>query len=174
MHGRTAIRTALLQNLPAHRAELSTDRICRRPIGSHERPRINLVGPIGRTLRIWAKAPRRCRRHTSTCGLARRCLRCRQRNPELFRQLPNDRIVEFRPITLLKHRQSRLLTSNFCRNDALRKLRRTASILQLLTDFWTQIRHGHILWTLFLQLTRRNYQLYKQSYKHINNNINRC
>ena len=96
---------------------------------------------------------------TDVHGLAYRHL-VRKRDPELFRQLPDDRVVQFRPIPLLEHRERRLLTPDLGCNNALGKLRRTACVPQLLADFWTQICHGHILWTLFYQLTRVNYQLY--------------
>ena len=147
MHRHAAIRTALLQNIPAHRAELSANWIRHGPIGIYEHSCIHFVRAIGRTLRIRTEPARDGRAQTSARELARGwlCPLRRQRNAELLRQLSNDRIVEFRSIALLKHRQGGLLAPNLSRNNALRKPRRTASFLQFLTDLWIQIRHGRIL-----------------------------
>ena len=173
MHGRAAIRTTLLQHLSAHGAELSSRRIRRGTVWTQECPRVHRICTIGRTLRIGTEPPHGRRRHIRDLESAHGCF-LRQRNTELLRKFPDNRIVEFRPITLLEHRQGGLLAPQLRCNDALGKLRRTARFLQLLADFWIQIRHRRILWTLFYQLTRVNYQRYQQVYQHINIIINTC
>ena len=144
MHGRPAVRTPLLKDFPAERAELPARRIRRGPIRPQKRPPVHLVGRIRRTFRIRTEPARSRRRQTSARELAHRCFLL-QRNPELLRQLPDDRIVQLRPIPLLEHRKRRLFAPNLRSNDTLRQLRRTASHLELFADFWTQICHGHIL-----------------------------
>ena len=136
MDARAAVRTALLEDLPAERTELSTRRIRRGTVWFQKGPPVHLIRRVGRTFRIGTEPARNGRHCASARELAHRCFRC-ERHPELLRQLPDNRIVQLRPIPLLKHRKRRLLAPHLGCNNTLRKLRRTARILEFPAGFWT-------------------------------------
>ena len=131
-----AIRATLLENLTAQRAKLPTSGIRRGSVGPQESPPVDGVRRIRRTLRIRTEPAGSRRDQTHARGLARRSIRL-QRNPELLRQLPDDRVVQLRPVALLEHRQRRLLATDLGCKFALGQLRRPARIPQLQADFWT-------------------------------------
>ena len=159
MHGRAAVRTPLLEDFAAERAELAADRIGFRAVGQEIRPPLDFVRTVRRAVRIRTEPARRvfCRRRKRERRRqrTRRWLALRRQvDAELLRELLDDLVVQLRPVTLLEHRQRRLLAADFKRHDALRKLRGASCLLDLQANLWTEFRHGWILWTLFYQLTR--------------------
>ena len=131
-----AIRAALLENLAAQRAELPARWIRRGTIGPQKSPPVDCVRRIRRTLRIRTEPAQSRRRQTSARELVHGCFLL-QRNPELLRQLPDHRVIQFRPVPLLEHRQRRLLAADLGRKFALGQLRRPARIPQPQANLWT-------------------------------------
>ena len=75
----------------------------------------------------------------------------RKTDSEFLSQFGDNLIVQLSTVALFKHRKRRLFTTYLPGKHALGNAARSPCIFYLYADFWIQVCHRCVLWTLFYQ-----------------------
>lgn len=138
MHRRATAGATPLQCLAAHRAEPSPDWIGNRAIRLVVISPVKLVRKVRGTARVRAKTSARLVTNHLP-GNFRRTTVFFKTYPKLFRKPFNCFGGKLRSITLLKHRQRRLQTTNLFSDYTLRKLYRPTRSADFQAYIWTKV-----------------------------------